>query len=238
MITIAVGVGENKNILEACDIFKTQKPDVNMKLIENDEKLAKSISDKNINATIRGSLSASNVLKQLKESYPKISRATYINGEGHEFLISSVGIDEGNTLEEKLNIAIHCINFMKKLEKTPKIATLSYARPGDYGRSEEINQSLDDTEKLSKLIEKHTNQKIENQCVLIDQAIKNKCNILIAPNGIVGNTIFRTLVLLNSWPSFGAITFGINEIYIDTSRDQSTEGYLRSLELAYKLAKL
>ena len=66
---------------------------------------------------------------------------------------------------------------MKKLEKTPKIATLSYARPGDYGRSKEINQSLDDTEKLSKLIEKHTNQKIENQCVLIDQAIKNKCNI-------------------------------------------------------------
>lgn len=81
MITIAVGVGENKNILEACDIFKTQKPDVNMKLIENDEKLAKSISDKNINATIRGSLSASNVLKQLKESYPKISRATYINAD-------------------------------------------------------------------------------------------------------------------------------------------------------------
>ncbi len=38
MITIAVGVGENKNILEACDIFKTQKPDVNMELIENDEK--------------------------------------------------------------------------------------------------------------------------------------------------------------------------------------------------------
>ena len=72
MITIAVGVGENKNILEACDIFKTQKPNVNIELIENDKKLAKSISDKNIDATIRGSLAASNVLKQLKESYPKI----------------------------------------------------------------------------------------------------------------------------------------------------------------------
>lgn len=238
MITIAVGVGENKNILEACDIFKTQKPDVNIELIENDKKLAKSISDKNIDATIRGSLAASNVLKQLKESYPKISRATYIHGKGHEFIISSVGIDEGNTLKEKLNIAVHCIDFMKKLKKTPKIATLSYARPGDYGRSEEINQSLDDAKKLTQLIEKHTNQKIENSCVLIDQAIKNKCNILIAPNGIVGNTIFRTLVLLNSWPSFGAITFGIDDIYIDTSRDQSREGYLRSLELAYKLAKL
>ena len=53
-------------------------------------------------------LAASNVLKQLKESYPKISRATYIHGKGHEFIISSVGIDEGNTLKEKLNIAVHC----------------------------------------------------------------------------------------------------------------------------------
>lgn len=238
MITIAIGVGENKDILEACDIFKKEKQDVNLKLIENEELLAKSILDKNINATIRGSLTASNVLKQLKERYPKISRATYINGQGHEFLISSVGIDEGNTTEEKLKIAIHCIDFLKKLNKTPKIATLSYARPGDYGRSEEINKSLDDTEKLTKLIEKHINQKIEDKCVLIDQAIKNKCNILIAPNGIVGNTIFRTLVLLNSWPSFGAITLGIDEIYIDTSRDQNVEGYLRSLKLAYKLAKL
>ena len=238
MITIAIGVGENKYILEACDIFKKEKQEVNLKLIENEKLLAKSILDKNINATIRGSLTASNVLKQLKERYPKISRATYINGQGHEFLISSVGIDEGNTTEEKLKIAIHCIDFLKKLNKTPKIATLSYARPGDYGRSEEINKSLDDTEKLTKLIEKHTNQKIEDKCVLIDQAIKNKCNILIAPNGIVGNTIFRTLVLLNSWPSFGAITLGIDEIYIDTSRDQNVEGYLRSLKLAYKLAKL
>ena len=238
MITIAIGVGENKDILEACDIFKKEKQEVNLKLIENEKLLAKSILDKNINATIRGSLTASNVLKQLKERYPKISRATYINGQGHEFLISSVGIDEGNTTEEKLKIAIHCIDFLKKLNKTPKIATLSYARPGDYGRSEEINKSLDDTEKLTKLIEKHTNQKIEDKCVLIDQAIKNKCNILIAPNGIVGNTIFRTLVLLNSWPSFGAITLGIDEIYIDTSRDQNVEGYLRSLKLAYKLAKL
>ncbi len=238
MITIAIGVGENKDILEACDIFKKEKQDVNLKLIENEELLAKSILDKNINATIRGSLTASNVLKQLKERYPKISRATYINGQGHEFLISSVGIDEGNTTEEKLKIAIYCIDFLKKLNKTPKIATLSYARPGDYGRGEEINKSLDDTEKLTKLIEKHTNQKIEDKCVLIDQAIKNKCNILIAPNGIVGNTIFRTLVLLNSWPSFGAITLGIDEIYIDTSRDQNVEGYLRSLKLAYKLAKL
>ena len=238
MITIAVGVGENKDILKACNIFKKDKTDVNIKLIENEELLAKNILDKTINATIRGSLSESNVLKKLKETYPHISRATYIHGKDFEFLISSVGIDEGNTIDEKLKIAIYCINFFKKLNKTPKIATLSYARLGDYGRSTQINKSLEDNKKLTELIENYTNQKVENKCVLIDQAIKNKCNILIAPNGIVGNTIFRTLVLLNSWPSFGANTFGIDKIYIDTSRDQNVEGYLRSLELSYKLAKL
>lgn len=46
MITIAVGVGENKNILEACDIFKTQKPNVNIELIENDKNLPKAFQTK------------------------------------------------------------------------------------------------------------------------------------------------------------------------------------------------
>ncbi len=238
MKTIAVGVGENKSIIEACNIFKNKTLDVNIKLIEDENILVQNILDKNIDASLRGTLGASNVLKKLKEEYPKISRATYINSKNHEFLISSVGIDEGNTIDEKLEIAINCIDFLKKLKKTPKIATLSYARLGDYGRSPQINQCIDDAKKLTQLIENKTNIKIENSCVLIDQAIKNDCNILIAPNGIVGNTIFRTLVLLNSWPSYGAITFGIDGIYIDTSRDRNTDGYLRSLELAYKLAKL
>ena len=50
--------------------------------------------------------------------------------------------------------------------------------------------------------------------------------------------MFRTLVLLDKWPSYGAVTLGIDEIFIDTSRDQTVEGYVRSLKLAYNLAKL
>ena len=132
----------------------------------------------------------------------------------------------------------------KKTEKTKRIYMASQWHPllkkRVYGpsRANKKDAKQDDAKKLTQLIENKTNIKIENSCVLIDQAIKNDCNILIAPNGIVGNTIFRTLVLLNSWPSYGAITFGIDGIYIDTSRDRNTDGYLRSLELAYKLAKL
>jgi predicted methyltransferase MtxX (methanogen marker protein 4) len=88
------------------------------------------------------------------------------------------------------------------------------------------------------MIKESTNFEVVNHYILIEQAIKDKCNVIIAPDGIIGNIIFRTLVLVNSWPSCGAITFGIDSIYIDTSRDQNTDGYLRSLKLAYNLAKI
>ena len=77
----------------------------------------------------------------------------------------------------------------------------------------------------------------KNHYILIEQAIKDKCNVIIAPDGIIGNIIFRTLVLVNSWPSCGAVTFGINGVYIDTSRDQSIDGYVRSLILANDLSE-
>ena len=85
---------------------------------------------------------------------------------------------------------------------------------------------------------KNINYSIKNYNILIEQAINDKNNIIIAPNGIIGNYIFRILVLLCKWPSYGGVTLGINNIYIDTSRDQTVEGYVRSIELAYRLASL
>ena len=85
------------------------------------------------------------------------------------------------------------------------------------------------------MIRENTDFEVINHYILIEQAIKDNCNVIIAPDGIIGNIIFRTLVLVNSWPSCGAVTFGIDNVYIDTSRDQNVEGYLRSLKLAYNL---
>ncbi|WP_458403622.1 methanogenesis marker protein Mmp4/MtxX [Methanobrevibacter sp.] len=237
MMKLAIGIGENKEILKAIEKFEKKYPS-DIIAIRNDDDLAKAILNDEIDAVIRGSLPASTVMKKVKKHFPEISRATYVNGDGYEFLLTPVGIDEGNSLDEKLKIAINCGEFLKKLKKQPKIAVLADGRKGDYGRSEVISKSIDDSEKLTEMIEKTTDFEVENYYILIEQAIKDKCNVIIAPNGIIGNIIFRTLVLLNSWPSCGAVTFGINGIYIDTSRDQTREGYLRSLILAYKLANL
>lgn len=238
MINIAVGLGENKDIEKACNIFKDENRDVKITLLDNDDDLVKAIMSDDVDAVVRGSLPASGVIRHLKSEFGDVSRATYVNGNGAEFLLAPVGIDEGDSLKDKLKIAINCGEFLKKQSKTPKIAVMACGRKGDYGRSEEISKSIDDSEELTEMIKENTDFEVTNHYILIEKALKDNCNVIIAPDGIIGNIIFRTLVLVNSWPSCGAVTFGIKGIYIDTSRDQNTQGYLRSLKLAYKLANI
>ena len=235
MKTIAIGVGENENIIQACHIFKEKHPKTNLKLIYRDKDMVQAVLDDKIHGVVRGSLPASNIMKELKAVYPNITRATYVNGDEYEFLLTPVGIDECETVEDRLDIVKNCIDFLKRLGKTPKIAVLAEGRKDDFGRGPEVSQSITDSEKLTELIKENTDEEVENYYILVEKAIKDGCNVIVAPNGRVGNIIFRTLVLLNSWPSYGAITFGMDKIYIDTSRDQSIEGYVRSLTLAYEL---
>lgn len=238
MKTIAIGVGENENIIQACHIFKEKHPKTNLKLIYRDEDLVKAVLDDKIDGVVRGSLPASNIMRELKENYPDISRATYVNGDKYEFLLTPVGIDEGETVEDRFEIVKHCIDFLKRVGKKPKIAILAEGRKDDFGRGDEVSKSITESERLTKLIEENTSEEVKNYYILVEKAINDNCNIIIAPNGRVGNIIFRTLVLLNSWPSYGAVTFGMDKIYIDTSRDQSIEGYVRSLTLANDLNEL
>ena len=235
MKRIAIGVGENENIIQACHIFKEKHPKTELRLVYSDEDLIKSVFSRDVDAVIRGSLSASNIIAKLKERYPHLSRASYINNGEQEFLLTPVGIDEGNTVEDKFRIALNCIDFLKQVEKTPKIAILAEGREDDFGRDSSVSNSIKDSRKLTKLLSENTDEDVKNYHILIEKAVQDKRNIIIAPNGRVGNIIFRTMVLLNSWPSYGAVTFGMDRVYIDTSRDQSIEGYLRSLVLAEEL---
>ena len=262
MINIVAGLGENKNILNASDELKSIE-DLNITLVETEDELIAAFKNPDVDGVIRGSLKASKVIKAIKEykSDSKINRATYINtsedekfkGRDFEFLLAPVGIDEGKNTEEKIELAIQASNFIQYMGKMPKIAVLAEGRKDDLGRSERINESLISSQELTEsLIEKFSsldnfdnesqdiskNYSIKNYYILLERAINDGNNIILANDGIFGNIIFRTLVLLDSWPSYGAVTLGIDEIFIDTSRDQSVEGYVRSLKLAYRLAKL
>jgi putative methanogen marker protein 4 len=229
---IVAGVGKNKKVIEAIE-------NVNFEVLqtESEEELVKLLFNGHADAAIRGSLSASKIMIKLREKYPKIARASYIDLKGQKFLLAPVGIDEGDDLKQKLLIAEEGSQFLTSIGIKPKLGILSGGRPQDYGRSTKIDDSLEDGELLTSLINKESID-AKHYFILIEDAIKEGANLIIAPDGICGNLIFRTLVLLGNGKSHGAVTLGMKEIYVDTSRSQDVEGYKNALEFAYYLANL
>jgi len=228
---IAAGVGKNKNIIEA-----SKEVDFEVILTESEDDLIDMLLNKKVDAAIRGSLSASKILSILKEKYgTNIYRTSFLEVGSHKFLFAPVGIDEGDSLEEKVKIINLGAEFLLKLGMEPEIAVLSGGRPQDVGRSSKIDSSIEEGEHVTDIVK--SKYSVKHYFILIENAIKDNANFVLAPDGISGNLIFRTLVLVGSGKSHGAVTLGIDEIFIDTSRSQSIEGYIRALEFSNYLAE-
>jgi putative methanogen marker protein 4 len=227
---IAAGVGKNKKVMEAIE-----EMDFEVITTESEEELVELLFNGYADAAIRGSLSASKIIAKLRVKYPKISRASFIDLNGNKFLLAPVGIDEGDDLNQKLQIVEDGAKFLQTLGIKPKVAVLSGGRPQDKGRSIKVDDSLEEGEILTTKIAAK-NIDVKHYFILIEDAVSDGTNIIIAPDGISGNLIFRTIALLGLGKSYGAITLGMDEIYIDTSRSQSLEGYKRALKFAYHIA--
>ncbi|MGB9936840.1 MAG: methanogenesis marker protein Mmp4/MtxX [Methanobacterium sp.] len=229
---IAAGLGNNKNIIKASKMV-----DFEVILTESEEELVKMLLNNEVDAAVRGSLSASNILNILRDNYGNnLYRASYLEVGGNKFLFAPVGIDEGGNLEDKLKIIESGAEFLLKLGIKPKIGILSGGRAQDIGRSSKIDNSIKEGINLTEIIK--DKYSVKHYFILIENAIKDNANFIIAPDGITGNLIFRTLVFLGSAKSYGAVTLGINHIFIDTSRSQSVEGYKRALNFSYYLSRL
>lgn len=229
---IAAGLGENKNLIDASKIV-----DFEVILTESEEELINMLLNKEVDAAIRGSLNASNILNVLRDKYGNnIYRASFLELGENRFLFAPVGIDEGDNLEDKLKIVESGAHFLLKLGIEPKIGILSGGRANDMGRSFKIDNSIEEGKNLTEIIK--NKYSVKHYFILIEDAIKDNANFIIAPDGITGNLIFRTLVFLGSAKSYGAVTLGINQIFIDTSRSQTVEGYKRALDFSYYLARL
>lgn len=228
---IIAGVGENKNIVEA-----SQNVDFPVKLVESEEEFAELLTGSRAQAYVRGSLSASKVMRKLRDKYKEFYRASFIEINQHQFLLAPVGIDEGDNLLQKLQIIRLGAQFLDKIGINPKIAILSGGRAQDAGRSKKIDRSL----ARGKLLTRITRDKypVQHHYILIEEAITDNANFILAPDGISGNLIFRSLVLTGCAKSHGAITLGIDEIFLDTSRSLDVEGYIRALKFAKHLADL
>lgn len=222
---IIAGVGENKNIIKA-----SQEVDFPVELVDSPEEFAESIAENRAQAYVRGSLSASQIMDKLRSRYKEFYRASFIEIKGHKFFLAPVGIDEGDNLQQKLQIIEFTAQFLEKLNIKPKIAVLSSGRDQDVGRSQKIDKSIGEGELLTEIT--RNKYPVKHHYILLEEAIEDNSNFILAPDGVTGNLIFRSLVLAGCGKSHGAVTLGMDVILIDTSRSLTVEGYTRALKFA------
>lgn len=190
---------------------------------------------------VRGSLGASKFLREVKKEFavPNIFRIALLETtSGFTFFFAPIGIDEGRTLGEKSLLVRAGVSLLKflHLEDEP-IGILSGGRAGDIGRDPLVDKTLLEAHKLVMYIKRHKiSENIENYEILIENAIADGCRVIIAPDGISGNLIYRTLVHLGNGKSHGAWYYNIPRPIVDTSRVGPIFEYESAIAFASALA--
>ena len=193
--------------------------------------LAQDLAGGRIDAAIRGTLPANNTLLALKCAFgvEHLQRAALLETvDGHRFFLTPVGVDEGWTIAERVTLARNASALAEKFGLRTKIGVLSGGRMGDVGRHPAVDRSLAEAELVARL-----SGGVHYE-ILIEDAVRD-CGVIIAPDGVSGNFIFRTLTFLGSGHGHGAPVMNIDKIFIDTSR--ATPYYAHAIRLAECLLK-
>ncbi len=217
------GTREQIKVLSQKMGLNQNQPKLVLKGSEDPEKvIIESLKREEIHALIRGSLSSSKFLSNLKTSLniKKLNRLALLETvQGFQFFYGPVGIDECNSLESKKDFITEAIELIEKLHLIPKISVLSGGREDDLGRDERVDKTIKEAIQVVQYFkQKDPNLAIFHDEILIENAIERKANLIIAPDGISGNLIYRTLVHLGGGKAYGAIYMGLRETIIDTSR--------------------
>ncbi len=186
---------------------------------EPERKLIELLRDGTIDAVVRGTVSARKTLQILKEQtgLRHVHRAALLSTvAGDEFFLTPVGIDEGNSAREQVTLAMQTAKLLDSLHVAPTIGVLSGGRAEDKGRARTVDRTLERAEQLTRRLSALGLEAI-NYGILIEEAVRSS-NVLVAPDGIIGNLIFRTLTLVGGGKGDGAPVLGTMYPFVDTSR--------------------
>ena len=191
-----------------------------------DELVSLLISGK-VDAAIRGTANASDSLSNLKKAchIDKIHRiAILLTKNGSPFFFAPVGIDEGTTVDDKIEFICLGTHLLKRLGVSAHVGLIS--TPDETGQKEaaEIIRIVTEEKKLHAV-----DYKLD-----LEEAFEHS-NYILAPNGITGNLIFRALTFLGGGDGLGAPILMDRHVFVDTSR--SAGHYTKAIMVASALSK-
>ncbi len=211
-----------------------------LKISDNPEmNLISDLKAGTIRGAIRGSFSSTEFLKCVSAEFPSspiLRIALLESAAGYPFWFAPVGIDEGITYESRREFIEYAIGLLQKCKVTPNIGILSKGRTGDAKRGTFIKESLEDNQRLvAETARRYPSISIAHDEILLENTIIKQRNFILAPDGVSGNLIYRTLVHLGQGKAYGAVYLGKSlESYtiIDTSRVGNVEEIEGAMVLA------
>lgn len=210
--------------------------DCNITIYDNPYELTDDLIKGKIDAAVRGDMSSSILLPILKKSLglKGLERVAFMEPIGQKlFILAPVGIDEGWTDTQKYDIAVKSAELAKKIGMGTKIAIMSGGRCEDVGRCKAVDRSIESARSIAKRLNEDGYDAYHSQ-ILIENAVRD-ADIIIAPEGITGNIIFRTLHFVGGARSLGAPVINADRVFIDTSRAKTD--YRDSIALAMRLSE-
>jgi putative methanogen marker protein 4 len=173
------------------------------------------LAEGEIDGAVRGNLPAGRTMRAVAEQFDvRVRRMALLELSGWAFLLGPVGIDEGETVSDRLELLLGGAKFLQGMGLLPKGAVLSGGRMEDLGRCERVDRSLLEGELIAKRA-REAGLAAKHKGILIESCRGD--DIVIAPDGICGNLIFRTLLLLCGAQSYGAPVL-MDRVFVDSSR--------------------
>ena len=184
--------------------------------------LVTSLRDGEIDAAVRGTLSSSETLLELKRVFhlDAVMRTVVLEDSSSKpFLLTPVGIDEGGSFDSRLSLVQHTISYFSSAGWELKIGILSRGRLEDKNRGYEIKTSLEDGDRMAEVLagEGHDSKHFS---ILVEDAVRES-ELVVAPDGVAGNLMFRTLHFVGGRKAYGAPVVNIPKVFVDTSRAKS-----------------
>lgn len=233
-----VGIGLSPPLFNATErAVLDRAPNLMLKRFQDPNPLAVSLRENSIDCAVRGTLSSGATLESLKSTFRlrRIMRVAVLSDRnGRNILLAPVGIDEGRTASERMRLAERAIGYFESAGWTVSVGVLSKGRLEDGARGRDVARSLQEGE-LIALGLRRKGVSADHFAILVEEAIE-KADLLLAPDGVAGNLMFRTLHFLGGGAAYGAPIVNMDRVFVDTSR--SKVGFSDSILLAAGLFEL
>lgn len=208
-------------------------------LVENpEEKLAQILYKEEVDGIVRGTVDDFKTFETYQklvgeEKTKEMKELSMLEDAfGRQFFVSEASNPGGWTKEEKIHNVEGIIEFMKELGMEPKIGTIAGTRHGTYERKKEVKTGvvgiLNKTYEEAEIVANYFKEKgydAKNYAIELNGAVEDSCNILVPPNGMVGNQWFRALCLIGGGKILIASRSNLPHVYEDNSRNEKEFEY-------------